>query len=81
MDWAFLSLPLASVLFLPTMTSTGTSLNILFFYANWSLLLYTHSALTVELAGTLFVRLVFFLLPAYAFLLFDCAVPGLASSL
>ena len=44
---ALFSLPLLSVLFLPTLTSTSTSLNILFFYITWSTLLLSHSALKV----------------------------------
>ena len=74
-----LSLPFLSLLFLPTYFSTGTSLNLLFFYLTWSTLILSHSLLKVEFILTLAVRVVFFLLPAVVFLAFDTLVPSIAT--
>jgi len=41
----------------------------------------SHDPLTIEVGGTLLVRLFCFLLPALGFLAFDCAVPNLANGL
>ena len=73
---ALLNLPFLSVLLIPTFTSYSTSLNLLFFYLTWSTLILSHSALKVEFLGTLFIRLIFFLLPSYLFFLLDAALPG-----
>lgn len=49
-----------------------------FFYMTWSTLVLSHSALRVELFGTLAARLVFFLIPSLLFFTFDIAAPGTA---
>lgn len=41
----------------------------------------SHDQLTVELYGTLAVRLLCFVLPALGFLAFDCAAPSLSKTL
>ncbi|KAK6443361.1 hypothetical protein LTR95_000187 [Oleoguttula sp. CCFEE 5521] len=71
-----LPLPLLSFLALPVFGGTSTSVNLLLFWITWSSLILTHDPLNVEAYGTLAVRLLFFLLPALAFLGFDAAVPG-----
>lgn len=76
---ALFSLPLLSVLLIPSHVST--SFNVLFFYMTWSILLLSHSALKVEFLGTLFIRVIFYLLPSYVFFLFDAAIPSLAANI
>lgn len=76
-----LSLPIATYLLAPSLTSWSTSLNLLFFYMTWTTLVLSHSPLRVRLTGTLAVRLVLWLLPSLASLAFDEAVPSLAESL
>ncbi|KAI5814976.1 sterol desaturase family [Pyronema omphalodes] len=62
-------------------TSWSTSLNLLFFYITWSTLLFSHSALKIEVIGSLVIRLLFFWGPAFVFLLFDSLVPSLAGGI
>ncbi|KAI4188536.1 MAG: hypothetical protein LQ348_003911 [Seirophora lacunosa] len=75
---ALLSVPALSFLLVPTFSSYSTSLNLLFFYVTWSTLILSNSPLKVEVLGTLGIRLLFYLVPAFAFLAFDAAVPKLA---
>lgn len=75
---ALLSIPIISSLALPFFSSYSTSLNLLFFYMTWSTLVLSHSELNVELYGTLFVRVLFYILPSLLFLAFDTSVPSLA---
>ncbi|KAL4790248.1 hypothetical protein BDV19DRAFT_341721 [Aspergillus venezuelensis] len=65
---------------LPTASSYSTRINIFFFYMTWTTLVMSHSALRLELYGTLLARLVFYILPSLLFLAFDLAAPGTASS-
>ncbi|EGY16633.1 hypothetical protein VD0002_g6494 [Verticillium dahliae] len=76
-----MSLPIISYFLAPSVTSWSTSLNLLFFYMTWTTLVLSHSALKIELVGTLGLRLVFWLLPSLVFLLFDTLIPTLAESL
>ena len=78
---AFLSIPALSFLLIPTFSSWSTSLNLLFFYLTWSTLILSNPPLKVELLGTLAVRLLFYILPSWGFLLFDSAVPSVAASI
>ncbi|KAL9028945.1 MAG: hypothetical protein Q9196_002751 [Gyalolechia fulgens] len=75
---ALLSSPALSFLLIPTFSSYSTSLNFLFFYLTWSTLILSNSPLKVEVLGTLAIRILFYLLPALAFLAFDGAAPNLA---
>jgi hypothetical protein len=75
-----LSLPLLSIFLLPSLTSYGTSLNLLFFYFTWTTLVLSHSALKIEFISTLAVRSFFLLLPTYLFLAFDTLLPGVAAN-
>ncbi|KAJ5938088.1 hypothetical protein N7454_004430 [Penicillium verhagenii] len=77
MDTLF-SLPILSLVLIPTMSSYATSLNFLFFYVTWSTLVLSHSPLRVELVGSAAVRLIFFLLPSVIFFLFDILTPSAA---
>ncbi|KAJ5904383.1 hypothetical protein N7504_006766 [Penicillium tannophilum] len=49
---ALFSLPIISLLLVPTMTSYATSLNFIFFYMTWSTLVLSHSPLRVELVSS-----------------------------
>ena len=75
---ALMSIPALSFLIIPAFTSYGTSFNFLFFYLTWAILIRSNDPLKVEILGTLGVRLIFYLLPSLAFLLFDSATPNLA---
>ncbi|RYP00230.1 hypothetical protein DL764_006566 [Monosporascus ibericus] len=76
-----LSLPIVSYFAAPMLTSWSTSLNLLFFYMTWTTLVLSHTPLRIELAGTLAVRVVFWLAPSLLFLVFDTLIPSLAESL
>jgi hypothetical protein len=76
-----LPLPFLSFLALPFFGNTSTTLTVAFFYLTWSALVLSHDQLTVELYGTLIVRMLCFLLPALGFLAFDLAAPRLSKTL
>ena len=76
-----LPLPFLSFLALPFFGNTSTTLTVAFFYLTWSALVLSHDQLTVELYGTLIVRLLCFLLPALGFLAFDLAAPRLSKTM
>lgn len=79
--FAALPLPLLSFLALPIFGGTSTSLSLLVFYLSWSSLVFAHDPLSLEIYGTLAVRLIFFLLPALGFLTFDLVVPSLSKGI
>ncbi|PNS19029.1 WHI2-like protein [Sphaceloma murrayae] len=78
-----LSLPMTILSFLaiPFFGGTTTSINLLFFYLTWSALIWTHSPRTIEIYGTLAIKLLTFLLPGYGFLAFDYLLPGASASM
>ena len=76
-----LPLPFLSFLALPFYAGGSTTVNLLFFYLTWSTLVIGHDQLTVELFGIATVRLLCFLLPALAFLAFDCAIPKVSKTI
>lgn len=76
-----LPLPLLSFLVLPFLGGSSTTINLVFFYLTWTSLVATHDPLTVELYGTLLVRLLFYLLPALGFLAFDSFVPAFSKGI
>ncbi|KZL77676.1 sterol desaturase family protein [Colletotrichum tofieldiae] len=76
-----LSLPIVSYFLAPSITSWTTSLNLLFFYLTWTTLVLSHGPLKVQLLGALALRLVLWLLPSLAFLLFDTLIPSIAESI
>lgn len=78
---AFISLPLLSFFALPWLSSYSTSLNLIFFYMTWSILVLSYSSLHVELIGTLMTRAVFYLAPSLLFILIDTGLPSLAAGL
>jgi hypothetical protein len=51
-----------------------------FVYLTWSSLVFAHDPLSLEIYGTLAARILFFLLPAFAFLAFDCGTPSLSKN-
>lgn len=73
---ALLSVPVLSFLLIPSMSSYGTSLNLIFFYLTWTTLVLSHGPLKVELVGTIAVRLIFYLIPSVLFFLFDILIPS-----
>lgn len=80
-SFAALPLPLLSFLALPVFGGTSTSFSLLVFYLSWSSLVFAHDPLSLEIYGTLAVRILFFLLPALGFLAFDLAVPSLSKGI
>lgn len=60
------------------MSSYSTSLNFLFFWMTWSTLIFSHSALKVEMIGTIVVRLLCFGVPSTLMYLFDVMAPSVA---
>ncbi|KAK4543698.1 hypothetical protein LTR36_005343 [Oleoguttula mirabilis] len=81
MSFVALPIPLLSFLALPLFGGSSTTVNLVVFYLTWSALVASHGPLTIELGGTLLVRLVCFLLPALGFLAFDCTIPSVAKGL
>jgi hypothetical protein len=78
---AFLSVPVLGYFLMPSIGTYSTSLNLLFFYLTWSTLVLSQPPLKVEIIGILGVRVLFFLLPASLFLVFDTIMPSLAVSI
>ena len=78
---AFISLPLLSFFALPWLSSYSTSLNLLFFYMTWSVLVLSYPPLKFEIISTLMSRTVFYLVPGALSLLFDTLLPSLAVSM
>ncbi|KAK5675381.1 hypothetical protein LTS10_011823 [Elasticomyces elasticus] len=76
-----LPLPLLSFLAIPFVGGSSTTFNLLVFYLTWTALTVSHDPLTIELGGTLLVRLVCFLLPALATLAFDCGLPKFSNGI
>ena len=75
---AIASVPALSFLVIPAFSSYGTSINLLFFYMTWAILIRSNDPLHVEFLGTLGVRILFYILPSLGFLVFDSATPNLA---
>ncbi len=75
---AVVSIPALSFLVIPAFSSYGTSINLLFFYMTWAILIRSNDPIQVELFGTLGIRLLFYVLPSLGFLAFDSASPQLA---
>ncbi|KAI5868274.1 hypothetical protein GGS23DRAFT_20242 [Durotheca rogersii] len=73
-----LSVPIISYFGGPMLSSWSGSMNLLFFYMTWTTLVLSHPAWKIELVGTVAVRIVFWLAPSLAFLLFDTLIPSLA---
>lgn len=75
---AVVSIPALSFLVIPAFSSYGTSINLLFFYITWAILIRSNDPIQVEFFGTLGIRLLFYVLPSLGFLAFDSASPELA---
>ncbi len=78
---SIISLPALSFLVIPAFSSYGTTLNFLFFYMTWAILIRSNPPLQVELLGTLAIRVLFYILPSLGFLLFDGGAPGVAANI
>ena len=76
-----LPLPFLSFLAIPFVGGSSTTLNLLIFWLTWTGLVASHDPLTIELSGTLLVRVVCFLLPAISMLGFDTAFPQYSQSI
>lgn len=76
-----LPLPILSLVAVPLFGGSSTQLSLVFFYLTWSTLLLSHDPLALEFYGTLWVRMLFFLIPALLFLSFDCLLPQLSKNL
>ncbi|EGU76916.1 hypothetical protein FOPG_16429 [Fusarium oxysporum f. sp. conglutinans race 2 54008] len=76
-----LSLPIISYLLSPASASWSTSLNIFFFYVQWTTFVLTHTPFRVRLIGSLATRIILFLIPSLVSLLFDTGVPSIAESI
>ncbi|KAF2717716.1 hypothetical protein K431DRAFT_232509 [Polychaeton citri CBS 116435] len=79
--FASLPLPLLSFLALPVFGGTSTSINLVLFYLTWSALVLSQGQFSIEIWGSLAIRLLFYLLPALGLLAFDCAAPTAARAL
>lgn len=75
---AIASIPALSLLVIPAFSSYGTSINLIFFYMTWAILVRSNDPMRVEFLGTLGVRILFYILPSLGFLAFDSATPNLA---
>ncbi|KAL6868714.1 hypothetical protein ACO1O0_000030 [Amphichorda felina] len=73
-----LSIPILSVLFRPSLT---TSINLLFFYATWSSLVLSHDPITIHATSLFVLRVIFWLIPALLFFAFDSLIPSVAGSI
>jgi len=78
---AIVSIPALSFLVIPAFSSYGTSINLLFFYMTWAILIRSNDPIQIELFGTLGIRLLFYILPSLGFLAFDSVSPKLASKI
>jgi hypothetical protein len=74
---ALLSVPVLGYLLMPSLGTYSASLNLVFFWMTWSTLVLSQPPLKVEIIGTLAVRILFFVIPATLFLLFDTLLPSL----
>ena len=78
---AVVSIPALSFLVIPAFSSYGTSVNLLFFYMTWAILIRSNDPMQIELFGTLGIRVFFYLLPSLGFLAFDSLSPRIAVNL
>ncbi|MBE7180019.1 MAG: hypothetical protein INR71_02230, partial [Terriglobus roseus] len=78
---SLIPLPVISLVALPWFTNFSTSLNLLFFYMTWSILVLSYPSTQVEIIGTILFRAIFFLLPATFFLALDLLLPSLSRNL
>jgi hypothetical protein len=75
------TVPLASLLAIPMLSSWSTSLNLVFLSLAWTTIAATYSPLQLETFAPLFIRLTLYIFPSLIFLLFDVGVPSLSSEL
>ena len=78
---AILSIPALSFLVIPAFSSYSTSVNLLFFYITWNILIRSNDPIHIELYGTLGIRILFYLIPSFSFLAFDTLSPSIAISI
>jgi hypothetical protein len=73
------TVPLASLLAIPMLSSWSTSLNLVFLSLAWTTIAATYSPLQLEAFAPLFIRLTLYILPSFIFLCFDVGVPSLSA--
>jgi hypothetical protein len=73
------TIPLASLLAIPMLSSWSTSLNLVFLSLAWTTVAATYSPLQLEAFAPLFLRLTLYIFPSLFFLLFDIGIPSLSS--
>lgn len=73
------TVPLASLLAIPMLSSWSTSLNLIFLSLAWTTIAATYSPLQLEAFAPLFIRLTLYIFPSLIFLLFDIGVPSLSA--
>ena len=78
---AIVSIPALSFLVIPAFSSYGTTVNLLFFYMTWAILIRSNHPIQIELYGTLGIRVLFYILPSLVFLAFDSTSPSLAANI
>lgn len=73
------TVPLASLLAIPMLSSWSTSLNLVFLSLAWTTIAATYSPLQLEAFAPLFIRLALYLFPSLIFLFFDNGLPSLST--
>ncbi|KAF1919724.1 hypothetical protein BDU57DRAFT_443550 [Ampelomyces quisqualis] len=73
------TVPLASLLAIPMLSSWSTSLNLVFLSLAWTTIAATYSPLQLEAFAPLFIRLTLYIFPSLVFLLFDIGIPSLSA--
>ncbi len=74
-----ITIPLASFLAIPMLSSWSTSLNLIFLSVAWTTIAASYSPLQLELFGPFVLRVSLYIIPSLIFLLFDIGVPSLAT--
>jgi hypothetical protein len=75
------TVPLASLLAIPMLSSWSTSLNLVFLSLAWTTVAATYSPLQLEAFAPLFLRLTLYIFPSLFFLLFDIGIPSISLEL
>lgn len=74
-----ITLPLASFLAIPMLSSWSTSLNLIFLSVAWTTIAASYSPLQLELFAPFVLRVSLYIIPSLIFLLFDIGLPSLAT--
>lgn len=74
-----ITIPLASFLAIPMLSSWSTSLNLIFLSVAWTTIAASYSPLQLELFAPFVLRISLYIIPSFIFLLFDIGLPSLAT--